>query len=83
MGDHLKQNLLTGITDEMITGYWDEWDAKKWIKIGSTKDDFNNNVKTFEVSGLGFKYIKVVAHSTDTNPALALNELSYKVFRQK
>lgn len=83
LGDHLKQNLLTNITNEMITGYWDEWDAKKWIKIGSTKDDFNANVKTFEVSGLGFKYIKVVAHSTDSNPVLALNELSYKVFRQK
>ena len=77
----MNQNLTSGMTNDMITGYWDEWDAKKWVKLCQTNDDFTNDVKSFIVHGVSFKYMKVVILSEDTNPVLALSEIEFKTYQ--
>ena len=80
--EHLNQNLCTGMTNDMINGYWPKWSAKKWVKVTQINDDFNNDAKKITIHGVSFKYMMLVIQQIDdSDPVLALAELEFTTYQ--
>ena len=78
LGDHLNQNLTTGLTNEMVDGDWAKWSAKRWVKYA----DIPVTKKYIDVwpGHYKAKYIMLVLHSTQAWPYLNLQAINPKVY---
>ena len=78
LGAHLNQNLLAGLTKDMVDGDWAKWSAKRWVKyveIPVTSkyiDIYPGHYKA--------KYIMLVLHSNEAWPYLNLQAINPKVY---
>ena len=82
---------LQDVTNDYINGYWNFWNAKKWVKVwdfnvnyiyDSTKTE-RQGVQNASIAALPAKYVKIVMHEGKLNkgvPILSLAELELKAY---
>lgn len=92
-GEHAEYlaKKLADVTNDYINGYWNFWNAKKWVKVWDFNVNYTYNstntarqgVQKATIAALPAKYVKIVMHEGKLNngvPVLSLAELELKAY---